>query len=56
MYKLPDFMRKSVPCVVQGVRLSRVAINNVLKKHGINGYFRRHKSWKFFRAGKPDEL
>ena len=55
LYSLPRFMRDAVNCV-QGVRLSRVAINNVLIKHGINGHKREQKSWKFFRAEKPDEL
>lgn len=56
LYKLPEFMKESMPCVVQGVWLSRSAINNVLKKHGINGYPRKHSSWKFFRAKETDEL
>jgi len=34
--------------------LSREAINNVLSKHGLNGY--PSKRWNFFRAKKPDEL
>ncbi len=55
LYKLPDFMKESIPCV-QGVRLSRKAINDVLKKHGINGYKHNYKHWKFFRAKEPDEL
>lgn len=55
LYKLPGYMEKAVNCV-QGVRLSRTAINNVLRKHGINGYKRKQKSWKFFRAKEPDEL
>ena len=40
----------------QGIRLSRETINNVLTRHGINGYPRKHKRWRFFRAKKPDEL
>ncbi len=55
LYSLPKFMRDSVQCV-QGIRLSRVAINKVLKKHGINGHKCRQKSWKFFRAKESDEL
>jgi len=36
--------------------LSRETINNVLFKHGVNGYPYKHKRWKFFRAKEPDEL
>jgi len=57
---LPKFMIDSLSNLgtklVQGVKLSRTAINNVLKKHGINGYKNKAKSWKFFRAKKPNEL
>jgi len=56
LQSLPDYIKESIPFVVQGVKLSRQAINEVLKKHGINGYQRKHSAWKFFRAGKPDEL
>ena len=49
-------MRKAVPYCVQNFRLSRSSINNILRKHGINGYEKRHKNWKFFRAKRPDEL
>ena len=52
---LPDFIKKSVHCV-QGVKLSREAINNVLARNGQNGYLREFKRWKFFRAKEPDEL
>lgn len=55
LYSLPKFMRDAVQCI-QGLQLSRAAINNVLKRHGINGYNRKQKSWKFFRAKEPDEL
>ena len=55
LYALPEYMRKVVNGV-QGVRLSRKAINDVLRKHGINGYRREQKAWKFFRASRPDEL
>jgi len=56
LYKLPDFMLESVPCCVQGMLLSRESINNVLARHGINGYPRKYKRWHFFRAKGPDEL
>jgi len=55
LYKLPPFIREVTHCV-QGVRLSRETINNVLSKHGANGYQCKHKRWKFFRAKAPDEL
>lgn len=55
LYKLPDFMKESVPCV-QDVWVSRETINNVLTQHGINGYPRNHKAWKFFRAKEQNEL
>jgi len=55
LIKLPSFILEGTHCV-QGVRLSRETINNVLSKHGVNGYPHKHKRWKFFRAKKPDEL
>src|SRR3989344_4372374 len=57
---LPKFMldtfSKMGVRIVQGVSLSRAAINNVLIKHKLNGYKHNSKGWKFFRAKKPDEL
>jgi transposase len=53
---LPEYAKAAIPAVVQGVSLSRSAINQVLKQHGLNGYKRNYKHWKFFRAKKPDEL
>ena len=38
------------------VDLSRQAINNILRKHKLNGYKKNHISWKFFRASRPNEL
>jgi IS30 family transposase len=55
LYCLPDFMRNSIRCV-QGVRLSRETINNVLARNKQNGYWREFKRWKFFRAKAADEL
>jgi len=55
LYKLPPFIWETTHCV-QGVQLSRETINNVLSKHGVNGYPCKHKRWKFFRANEPDEL
>ena len=55
LYCLPGFMKTSVGCV-QGVRLSRETINNVLARNNQNGYQHEFKRWKFFRAQAPDEL
>ena len=52
---LPRFMREKLTACVQGVRLSRTAINDILKEYGLNGYG-REEAWKFFRAKRPDEL
>ena len=41
---------------VQGIRLSRETINNVLARNGKTGTTREFKRWKFFRAKEPDEL
>jgi len=56
LINLPKFMREKLNTCVQGVRLSRTAINEVLRRHGLNGYGREEKAWKFFRAKRPDEL
>lgn len=56
LINLPKFMRKKLKDCVQGIRLSRAAINGVLKRFGLNGYGREEKAWKFFRAKRPDEL
>ena len=52
---LPGFILKSVSCV-QGVKLSRETINNVLSRNNQNGYQHEFKRWKFFRASEPDDL
>ena len=56
---LPKFMLDTLSrigvSIVQGVSLSRAAINNILVKHKLNGYKHNFHSWKFFRAKKPDE-
>lgn len=57
LMNLPDFMLKEMEVIVQNFNLSRTSINNVLKKHKINGYRKRkNKAWKFFRAKYPNEL
>lgn len=57
---LPEFQRKEIEITidvcVQHVTLSRQSINEVLRKFGINGYRRKKKSWKFFRAKYVNEL
>jgi transposase InsO family protein len=55
LLRLPGFILEAVRCVQQ-VQLSRESINNVLARHGLNGYPREYKRWKFFRAKEPDEL
>jgi len=50
---LPDFYKERRVCV-QNLELSRT-INAILKKHRLNGYPSKHKTWKFFRAKKPNE-
>jgi IS30 family transposase len=55
LYNLPGFILDSVRCV-QGVKLSRETINNVLARNNQNGYQTEFKRWKFFRAQVPDEL
>ena len=55
LWNLPSFILESVSCV-QGARLSRETINNVLARNNQNGYRREFKCWKFFRASEPDEL
>ena len=55
LHRLPRFVLESVPCV-QGVLLSRESINNVLARHGVNGYPHEYRRWRFFRATEPDEL
>ncbi|MEK6922595.1 MAG: DDE-type integrase/transposase/recombinase [Nanoarchaeota archaeon] len=60
LFSLPLFMREKFKelnvKIAQNVKLSRTSINEVLKKHKINGYKRKHDSWQFFRAKKPNEL
>jgi transposase-like protein len=57
LFCAPDFELEQLEIKVQGVNLSRQAINKILKKWGINGYKKkREKAWKFFRARYADEL
>lgn len=56
LVNLPRFMREKLNACVQGVRLSRTAINGVLKEYDLNGYGREQKAWKFFRAKCEDGL
>lgn len=56
LQKLPNFMKQVLGKIVQNFKLSRVTINNVLKQHGLNGYAKQYKHWKFFRAEKPNKL
>jgi IS30 family transposase len=57
LMNLPDFMMENMEVKVQNFRLSRTSINNVLKKHKLNGYKNSDgKTWKFFRAKYANEL
>jgi transposase InsO family protein len=56
LFRLPKFIREAFSKLVQGVKLSRIAINRVLKRHKLNGYAKNYKHWKFFRAKRPNEL
>jgi len=56
LVNLPDFQLKEMEVYVQNFYLSRTSINNVLKKHKINGYQNKTKTWKFFRAKYANEL
>ena len=56
LLSLPEYAKEVFPTLVQGINLSRTAINNVLKEHKLNGYNKIPKEWKFFRAQEPDEL
>lgn len=56
LFCAPDFELEQMEVKVQGVELSRQAINEILRKWGINGYRRKRKSWKFFRAKYANEL
>src|SRR3989344_5916497 len=60
LFSLPSFMRDKLKelrvNIVQNVKLSRTSINEILKKHRLNGYKKKYKKWKFFRAKGPNEL
>jgi len=56
LMNLPEFMLEGMEVVVQNLKLSRTSINNVLKKYKLNGYQKKYKKWKFFRAKSPNEL
>ena len=57
IWNLPDFMKSELDTCVQGVKLSRTAINGILKEHHLNGYKRKEqKAWKRFRARYCNEL
>jgi transposase len=56
LMELPDYAKEVIQHCVQGLKLSRTSINEVLKKHGLNGYKKNYKHWKFFRAKRQNEL
>lgn len=58
LFCAPEIELKLTEIYVQGLEVSRQTVYNVLKKHRLNGYFKKknQKAWKFFRAKCPDEL
>jgi len=58
LFNAPEIELKLTEIYVQEIVISRTTINNVLKKHKLNGYHykRNQKAWKFFRASCPNEL
>lgn len=60
LWNLPKYMLSALISlkieIVQKVKLSRQTINDVLKKHGRNGYKKKKDGWKFFRAKISNEL
>lgn len=45
-------------CIWKPIKLSRQGINNILRKHKMNGspYKKNKRDWKFFRATGPNEM
>ena len=58
LFNAPEIELKLTENYVQGIVISRTTINNILRKHKLNGYNnkRNQKAWKFFRAECPNEL
>ena len=57
LISLPEFQQAEIEVLVENFDLSRQAINCILKKHKLNGYYRKKtKNWKFFRAKYANEL
>ena len=58
LFNAPEIELNLNEIYVQGLVLSRTTINNILRKHKLNGYHkkRNQKAWKFFRASCPNEL
>lgn len=60
LHCLPKFMRDTLKKlkvdVAQHISLSRTTINEVLRKHKLNGYKRKQEEWKFFQAKNPNDL
>lgn len=56
LISLPKFMLAEMEVCVQNFPLSRTSIQKVLKNHKLNGYKKKYKFWKFFRAKYPNEL
>lgn len=56
LINLTEFQLKEMEVSIQDFHLSRTSINNILKKHKVNGYQNKTKTWKFFRAKYKNEL
>lgn len=56
LINLPEFYYEKMEVIVKDFHLSRTSINDVLKKHNLNGYQKKYKTWKFFRAKYANEL
>jgi hypothetical protein len=56
LMNLPEFQLQEMEVRVQDFNLSRTSINDTLKKHKVNGYSSKVKTWKFFRAKYKNEL
>jgi len=58
LFSAPEIELTKTEVYVQGLKVSRQTVYNVLRKHKLNGYFgkKNQKAWKFFRAKYPNEL
>lgn len=58
----PPYIRYMLETIIgyiwKTIKLSRQGINNILRKHGVNGspYKKTKKDWKYFRAKAPNDM